>query len=56
MVEDTVAECNLDLVVRLIDEALVEFGYQSLLDGDKVRDKFLDMRNLITNMAPKEAV
>lgn len=43
-------ECDFKLVLRLIDEFLVETGTQSLLDADKVRDHLLDLRSVVSTM------
>lgn len=46
--------CDFTLVIRLIDEFLVETGTQSLLDADKVRDHLLDLRSVVAVMAVPE--
>lgn len=42
--------CDLSLLVRLIDEATVDVGVSKLVDGDKVRDLFLDLRIIVSSM------
>ncbi len=51
MIEETTAACDFALLLRYIDECLVGFGTQSLFDGDKVRDMFLDFRSMVTAMS-----
>lgn len=46
--------CDFALVIRLIDEFLVETGSQSLLDADKVRDHLLDLRSVVAVMGTPE--
>lgn len=42
--------CDFDFLIRYIDECLVSFGTQSLFDGDKIRDMFLDFRSMVVGM------
>lgn len=48
--------CDLQLVITMIDEYLVQAGSQSLLDGDKVRDMLLDLRSMCNAMTIPEIV
>lgn len=35
----------MEILIQMIDDYLREISSQSLLDGDKVRDMFLDLRS-----------
>lgn len=39
-------DCNYKLLIRVIDEAMVELGVSGLIDGRKVRDVLLDIRSI----------
>ena len=39
-------DCNYQLLIRVIDEAMVELGTSGLIDGRKVRDILLDLRSM----------
>lgn len=39
-------DCNYQLLIRVIDEAMVELGTSGLIDGRKVRDVLLDIRSM----------
>lgn len=39
-------ECNYQILIRMIDDALAEFGTSSLVDGRRVRDNLLDLRSI----------
>jgi hypothetical protein len=46
--------CDTEIVLRTIDEFLVELGTQSLIDGDKARDQLLDVRALVSVLGVEE--
>ncbi len=39
-------DCNYQLLIRVIDEAMAELGTSGLIDGRKVRDILLDLRSM----------
>ncbi len=39
-------DCNYQILIRAIDDAMAELGTSGLIDGRKVRDAFLDLRSM----------
>lgn len=41
---------DLEVLLRMVDEAIVDLGVSSLVDGRSARDKLLDVRSLVSKL------
>ena len=49
-------DIDFQLLIRMIDECLIELGTASLVDGRQARDKLLDIRSIVAAMVDEEDV